>query len=237
MWFWEKEKSCKNKIRLTIHLIPQEWDNDRVYQSSQVLKFSATLPLSGLHFCAQQEVQTIANAYPPAPPINGHSELKSDIFYCSKSQCRVHSAHGSRVVILRMNARPPSGRLCLESAAEDLQSGSSGHSMEALRISSSSALSPKEHQTNEFMVWYVPGCDCMSVAASGFTWSLCCADGGPGRAAWRSDGSSDSARPAFAPWRGSFAPAPGTSCSNWRWGRTWSSASVNIQCEAQTISL
>lgn len=63
------------------------------------------------------------------------------------------------VAILRMNTLPPSGRLCFESAAGNLQPGLSGHSMKALRISSSSALSPTEHQTNEFIVWYLPGCD------------------------------------------------------------------------------
>lgn len=113
-----------------------------------------------------------------------------------------------------------SGRLCLDSAADD----SDGPGWE-LNTSSSSALSPTGHQTNEFPSL----CDCVSLVVSGFTWSGCCAGGGAGTEASRSDGSSDSAHPASAPWTESAAPAPDTSCSNWRWGRTWSSASVNIQ--------
>lgn len=61
-----------------------------------------------------------------------------------------------------------------------------------------------------------------------FTCSPSHGGAGPERAARTSDGNSDSARPVSAPWRGSAAPAPDRSCSSWRWGRTWSSASVEI---------
>lgn len=206
-----------------IHLIPQEWDNIRVYHSSKVFKFFYYLVCTSVCNTNCKPLQKhicLHHHFDRTPTVNWSLILLL-------LWVRVHLAHGSRVEILRMNARPPSGWLCLESAAEDLQPGWK------LNISSSLALSPTGHQTNESMVWWVPVCDCVSVEANGFTWSGYFADGEPGRVAWRSDGSSDSTHPASAPWRESAAPAPGTSCSNWRWGHTWSSASVNIQCRPE----
>lgn len=76
-----------------------------------------------------------------------------------------------------------------------------------------------------------------SVPNALLTWSLGCGDVGPETAAQRFDGSCDSAHPASAPWRGYAAPAPDRSYSNWHWGRTWSSASVEIShtIQMQTV--
>lgn len=61
-----------------------------------------------------------------------------------------------------------------------------------------------------------------------FTWSRGCGCVAHVTAAQRFDGSNDSAHPASAPWRVFAVPAPDRSYSNWHWGRTWSSASVEI---------